>query len=100
MTPLPLMLRARRDTQAHLDCIVRQIEARALRRVVRRRTRRRSSPGCIPWSRDDERAYQAEIDALSFEHAAVIEALARELDRQDRAIAILTRRQDHGRIHA
>lgn len=100
MTQLPLMLRARRQTQAQLDCLIRQIEARALRRVVRRRTRRRSSPGNIPWSREDERAYQAEIDALSFEHLVVIEALARKLDRQDRAIDIITRRQDHARIHA
>lgn len=98
---LLLMLQARRETQAQLNRIMRQIGTRAERRVLARRLRRRQ-PGSdtIPWSRDDERAYRAEIDALAFERAAEIEALTAKLEHLDRAIAIFTRRQDHDRIHA
>ena len=99
-TSLSLMLQARRVTQAHLDCIVRQIATRAERRVRSQRPKARQfGRGRSTWSMADERAYQHELLALTFERQAEIDALSRKLGRQDDAIQLTTRRPHHADVH-
>ena len=97
---MALMLQARRATQAHLDCICRQIATRAERRVRSQRPKARQfGRGRSTWSLADERAYQHELLALTSERQAEIDALSRKLNRQDDAIQITTRRLHHAHVH-
>lgn len=81
LRPLAKAIGARRETQQHLDCLARQIAARAGRQAitvkVRSRARRRSGP----------RPYHQElVDSLTFERWAELDALASTLAMQERII--------------
>jgi hypothetical protein len=72
--PLEKAIGARRETQRHLDCLTRQLAARAGRQAitvkVRSRARRRSGP----------RLYHREVaDRLAFERWCELETLASRL---------------------
>jgi hypothetical protein len=72
---------ARRETLRHLDCLSRQIAARAGRQAitvkVRSRTRRRSGPGLY---------HQELADRLAFERWTELDALVSRLAVQERII--------------
>lgn len=91
LAPKPLLkaIGAQRETQRHLDCLTRQIAARAGRQAttvkVRSRTRRRS----------DLRLYHRElVDRLTFERRGELDAVTGRLARQDQVINQLGR-NDH-----
>ncbi|KQZ91750.1 hypothetical protein ASD74_20555 [Rhizobium sp. Root564] len=82
--PLAKAIGARRETQRHLDCLTRQIAARAGRQTitveVRSRVRRRSGP----------RLYHQELaDRLAFERWREIDTLASRLAVQEQIIDML-----------
>ncbi|MBO9126398.1 MULTISPECIES: hypothetical protein [Rhizobium/Agrobacterium group] len=83
---------ARRETRHHLDLVHRQIAARAERLAVtekaKARNRRHKRSGSR-WSRSDEVLLQDHVDRLTFGRRGEIEALARKLERQDRAITTM-----------
>lgn len=79
--PLAKAIGARRETLRHLDCLTRQIAARAGRQVitvkVRSRARRRSGP----------RLYHQELaDRLAFERWGELDTLASRLAVQEQII--------------
>ena len=79
--PLAKAIGARRETQRHLDCLTRQIAARAGRQAitmkVRSRARRRSGP----------RLYHQELaDRLAFERWRELDTLASRLAVQGQII--------------
>ena len=81
LRPLAKAIGARRETQRHLDCLTRQIAARAGRQAttvkVRSRARRRSSP----------RLYHREIvDRLAFERWVELDTIACRLAMQENVI--------------
>ncbi len=82
--PLAKAIRARRETLRHLDCLTRQIAARAGRQAitlkVRSRARRRSDP----------RLYHQELaDRLSFERWGELDTLTCRLVVQEQIIDAL-----------
>ncbi|NRF17612.1 hypothetical protein [Agrobacterium pusense] len=82
--PLARAIGARRETQRHLDCLTRQIAARAGRQTitveVRSRVRRRSGP----------RLYHQELaDRLAFERWRELDTLASRLAEQEQIIDAL-----------
>lgn len=82
--PLAEAIGARRETQRHLDCLNRQIAARAGRQAmtmrVQSRGRRRSGP----------RLYHQELaDRLVFERWGELDTLASRLAMQEQVIAAL-----------
>ncbi len=82
--PLARAIGARRETQRHLDCLTRQIAARAGRPTitveVRSRVRRRSGP----------RLYHQELaDRLAFERWRELDTLASRLAEQELIIDML-----------
>ena len=84
LRPLAKAIGARRETQRHLDCLTRQIAARAGRQAttvkVRSRARRRSSP----------RLYHREIvDRLAFERWVELDMIACRLAMQEQVIGEL-----------
>ncbi len=86
-------LGARRETQRHLDCLTRQIAARAGRQattgMVRRRARHRSYP----------RIYNQElVDCLTVEHWAELDIIARRIEMDEQVIGDCQRR-DHELVH-
>ncbi|GAJ95448.1 hypothetical protein [Rhizobium rhizogenes] len=93
---LSRMEAARRETCHHLDLVHRQIAARAERLVVtekakaRNRTHKRSGSR---WTRSDEVLFLDHVDRLTFGRRGEIEALARKLERQDRAITTMRLKQ-------
>ena len=87
--PLAKAIDARRETQRHLDCLNRQIAARAGRQAitmkVRSRGRRRSGP----------RLYHQELaDRLAFERWGELDTLAHRLAFQEQIINALEHRGD------
>ena len=81
LRPLAKAIGARRETQRHLDCLTRQIAARAGRQAttvkVRSRVRRRSSP----------RLYHRElVDRFAFERWEELETIACRLAMQEQLI--------------
>lgn len=89
--PLAKAVRARRETQRHLNCLSRQITARAGRQAttvkVRSRARRRIGP----------RHYHRElIERLVFERWGELNGLDRRLSAQEQVIDELEHR-DHPR---
>jgi len=91
LTPKPLekAIGARRETQQHLDCLNRQIAARAGRQAitvkVRSRARRRSG----------FRLYRHDLaDRLAFERWAELDTLAHRLALQQQVIDELELRAD------
>ena len=87
--PLAKAIDARRETQRHLDCLNRQIAARAGRQAmtvkVRSRARRRS------WFR----LYRNDLaDRLAFERWAELDTLAHRLAFQEQIINALEHRGD------
>ena len=84
---------ARRETQLHLDCLTRQIAARAGRQAttmtVWSRARRRSDP----------RIYRQElVDCLTFEHWAELDMIARRMAMNELVMGECQRR-DHEPVH-
>ncbi|NTB87942.1 hypothetical protein G6M78_22960 [Agrobacterium tumefaciens] len=82
--PLAKAIGARRETQRHLDCLTRQIAARAGRQTitvkVRSRVRRRSGP----------RLYHQElVDQLAFKRWRELDTLASRLAVQEQIIDAL-----------
>lgn len=82
--PLAKAIGARRETQRHLDCLTRQIAARAGRQTitmkVRSRVRRRSGP----------RLYHQELaDRLAFDRWGELDTLASRLAVQEQIIDAL-----------
>ncbi|NGO66069.1 hypothetical protein G6N76_20630 [Rhizobium daejeonense] len=87
--PLAKAIGARRETQRHLDCLTRQIAARAGRQTitvrVRSRARRRSGP----------RLYHQELaDRLVFERWGELDTLTCRLVLQEQIIDALERYGD------
>ncbi|MCY1667750.1 hypothetical protein [Rhizobium sp. SL86] len=84
LRPLAKAIGARRETQRHLDCLNRQIAARAGRQAitvkVRSRARHRSG---FPLYRDDL------ADRLAFERWAELDTLAHRLAFQEQIINAL-----------
>ncbi|MDI7861932.1 hypothetical protein MRS76_08185 [Rhizobiaceae bacterium n13] len=85
--PLIKAIRARRETQRHLDCLTRQIAAPAGRQAttvkVRSRARRRSGP---------RRYHQELVDRLSFERWSELDTIACRLAMQEQVIGELQHR--------
>jgi hypothetical protein len=87
--PLAEAIGARRETQRHLDCLNRQIAARAGRQAVtvkvRSRGRRRSDP-CL--------YHQELVDRLAFQRWGELDTLASRLAVQEQVIDELELRAD------
>lgn len=82
---LSRMEAARRETRHHLDRIHRQITGRAERIAVTEKAKARSHRrGGSRWTRSDEQLFQDHV-----ERRTEIAALARKLQRQERAIATM-----------
>lgn len=86
--PLTKAIGARRETQWHLECLTREIAARARRQAttvnVQSRTRRRSGP----------RYHRELIDCLTFQRWVELDMIACRLAMQDQVIGELQRRDD------
>jgi hypothetical protein len=85
--PLAKAIGARRETERHLDCLTRQIAARAGRQAttvkVRSRARRRSSP----------RLYHRELfDRFAFERWVELDTIVCRLAMQEQVIGDFQRR--------
>ena len=82
--PLAKAIGAQRETQRHLDCLTRQIAARAGRQTitvkVRSRARRRSGPRVY---------YQELADRLAFERWGELDTLTRRLVMHEQIIDAL-----------
>lgn len=94
LRPLAKAIGARRETQRHLDCLTRQIAARAGRQAttvkVRSRARRRSSP----------RLYHREIiDRLAFERWVELDMIACRLAMQEQVIGAFQHRDREPVLH-
>ena len=94
LRPLAKAIGARRETQRHLDCLNRQIAARAGRQAttvkVRSRARRRSSP----------RLYHREIvDRLAFERWVELDMIACRLAMQEQVIGAFQHRDHEPVLH-
>ncbi|MCF1449405.1 hypothetical protein FS815_21690 [Agrobacterium vitis] len=79
--PLAEAIGAQRETERHLDCLTRQIAARAGRQAttvkVRSRARRRSSP----------RLYHRElVDRLAFERWVELDTISYRLGMQEQVV--------------
>lgn len=79
--PLAKAIGARRETQRHLDCMTRQIAARAGRQattvMVRSRTRRRSNPRL---------SHLELLDGLTFERWRDLDTVVRTLALQEQVL--------------
>ena len=94
LRPLAKAIGARRETQRHLDCLNRQIAARAGRQAttvkVRSRVRRRSSP----------RLYHREVvDRFAFERWEELETIACRLAMQEQVIGAFQHRDREPVLH-
>ena len=94
LRPLAEAIGARRETQRHLDCLTRQIAARAGRQAttvkVRSRVRRRSSP----------RLYHRElVDRFAFERWEELETIACRLAMQEQVIGAFQHRDREPVLH-
>lgn len=94
LRPLAKAIGARRETQRHLDCLTRQIAARAGRQAttvkVRSRVRRRSSP----------RLYHRElVDHFAFERWEELETIACRLAMQEQVIGAFQHRDHEPVLH-
>ncbi|MEX2696316.1 hypothetical protein [Rhizobium mongolense] len=89
---LSRMEAARRQTRRHLDLIHRQITGRAERIAITGKAKARSyRRGGSRWTRSDELLFQDHVERLAFERRTEIAALARKLQRQERAITTVRR---------
>ncbi|URK86300.1 hypothetical protein LP421_04975 (plasmid) [Rhizobium sp. RCAM05350] len=87
---LSRMEAARRETRHHLDRIHRQITGRAERVTVTEKAKARSHRrGRSRWTRSDAQQFQDHVARLAFERRTEIAALARKLERQERAIVTM-----------
>lgn len=94
---LSRMEAAHRETCRHLDLLRRQIEGRAGRMTVTRKTKatnRSHRRAGSRWTRSDEILFQSHLERLAFERRAEIEALSRKLSRQEAAIISFRARND------
>ncbi|MUZ60600.1 hypothetical protein [Agrobacterium vitis] len=94
LRPLAKAIGARRETQRHLDCLTRQIAARAGRQEttvkVRSRARRRSSP----------RLYHRELfDRFAFERWVELDTIACRLAMQEQVIRAFRHRDREPVLH-
>lgn len=94
LRPLAKAIGARRETQRHLDCLTRQIAARAGRQAttvkVQSRARRRSSP----------RLYLRELfDRFAFERWVELDTLACRLAMQEQVIWAFQHRDREPVLH-
>lgn len=94
LRPLAKAIGARRELQRHLDCLTRQIAARAAGQAttvkVRSRTRRRSSP----------RLYHRElVDRLAFERWVELDTIACRLAMQEQVIEAFQHRDRERVLH-
>jgi hypothetical protein len=94
LRPLAKAIGARRETQRHLDCLTRQIAARAGRQAttvkVRSRVRRRSSP----------RLYHRElVDRFAFERWEELETIACRPAMQEQVIGAFQHRDHEPVLH-
>ncbi len=83
LRPLAKAIGARRETQRHLDCLTRQIAARAGKQAttkVRSRARRRSSPRLY---------YRELVDRFAFERWVELDTIACRLAMQEQVIGEL-----------
>lgn len=92
--PLAKTIGAQRETQRHLDCLIRQIAARAGRQAtmvkVRSRARRRSSL----------RLYHRElVDRLAFERWVELDTIACRLAMQKQVIGAFQHRDREPVLH-
>lgn len=92
--PLAKTIGAQRETQRHLDCLIRQIAARAGRQAtmvkVRSRARRRSSL----------RPYHRElVDRLAFERWVELDTIACRLAMQEQVIGAFQHRDREPVLH-
>lgn len=87
LRPLAKVIGARRETQRHLDCLTRQIAARAGRQAttvkVRSRVRRRSSP---------RPHYHELADRFAFERWGELDTLVCTLAMQEQVIGAFQHR--------
>jgi len=87
--PLAKAISARRETQRHLDCLTRQIAARAGRQAitvkVRSRSRRRSSPHLF---------HREFVERLIFDRWGELDTLTSRLVVQEQIIDALARYGD------
>lgn len=94
LRPLAKAIGARRETQRHLDCLTRQIAARAGRQTttvkVRSRARRRS--GHRPH-------YHEFVDRLAFERWSELDTIARRLAMQEQVIGAFQHRDREPSLH-
>ena len=94
LRPLAKAIDARRETKRHLDCLTRQIAARAGRQAttvkVRSRVRRRSSP----------RLYHRElVDRFAFERWVKLDTIACTLAMQEQVIGAFQHRDREPVLH-
>ena len=94
LRPLAKAIGARRETQRHLDCLTRQIAARAGKQAttvkVRSRARRRSSP----------RLYHRELfDRFAFERWVERDTIACRLAMQEQVIGAFRHRDREPVLH-
>ena len=94
MRPQAKAIRDRRETQRHLDCLSRQIAARAARQTttmkVRSRARRRSGP----------RLYHRElVDRFAFERWVELDTIACRLAMQEQVIGAFQHRDREPSLH-
>jgi hypothetical protein len=84
---------AQAETQRHLGVIERQIAARAERRTISDRAKRRQhGRSASSWTNADERLFQQHVAELALARCGEIDALTRKLDRQEKALAEFRRR--------
>lgn len=84
---LSRMETACRQTRRHLGLIERQIARRAERLAITERAKKRShSRGTSTWTPADERLFLEHVDRLIFDRRCEIDAFARKLAQQERAI--------------
>lgn len=89
LNPLAKAIGARRETQRHLDCLTRQIAARAGRQAITAKVRSRAR------RRSGHRHYQQELaDRLTFERWRELDALMWRLRVQEQIIDEYKRRDD------
>jgi hypothetical protein len=85
---LARMKAAQAETQRRLGLVERQIASRAERLTITDRTKRRQrgrNASC--WTSADERLFQQHVAELALARRGDIDALTRNLDRQETAIA-------------
>jgi hypothetical protein len=91
--PLAKAIVARREIQRHLECLTRQIRARAGRQATTVKARRRASRRSGPRT-----CHQERVDRLTFERRIELDVIACRLAMEEQVIGDF-QRGDHEPVH-